>query len=152
MTARCRSAARYCIAAIVGVVLVPLSARGQAAPKQVIGTSTATLSPAVRVGDLVFTSGQLGVSRTAPDSTIQGQTKMALDNVKTVLEQAGTSMANVVKCTVFLVDLKDFAGMNQSYSSAFPNDPPARSTVVVAALVSAAAKIEVECIAAMPKP
>jgi 2-iminobutanoate/2-iminopropanoate deaminase len=131
--------------------MLPLRMHAQAAAKQVIGNSTATLSPAVRIGDLVFTSGQLGISRSAPDSTIQGQTKLALDNVKGVLESAGTNMANVVKCTVFLVDVKDFGGMNQAYSAAFPKDPPARSTVVVAALVSAAAKVEVECVAAMPK-
>jgi 2-iminobutanoate/2-iminopropanoate deaminase len=57
----------------------------------------------------------------------------------------------VLKCTVFLVDAKDFAGMNSVYSQFFPKEPPARSTVIVAALVSAAARIEIECIAAIPK-
>ena len=60
-------------------------------------------------------------------------------------------MEHVVKCTVFLVDLKDFAGMNSAYSAMFPKEPPARSTVVVAALVSAGAKVEIECIAAVAK-
>ena len=115
--------------------------------RQVIGTSTATLSPAVRVGDLLFLSGQLG----GRDSTIQGQTTAALSNVKNILDAAGSSMNNVVKCTVFLVDVKDFAGMNQSYSAVFPKDPPARSTVVVAALVTAVAKVEIECIATVGK-
>jgi len=133
------------------IAALPTRISAQVAAKQVIGNSTATLSPAIRAGDLVFTSGQLGLSRTVPDSTVQGQTKLALDNVKGVLESAGTNMANVVMCTVFLVDVKDFSGMNQAYSAAFPKDPPARSTVVVAALVSAAAKVEVECVAVMPK-
>jgi 2-iminobutanoate/2-iminopropanoate deaminase len=139
--------------AILAVVTasLPVRANAQGATKQVIGNSTATLSPAVRWGDLLFVSGQLGTSRAAPDSTIGGQTKLALDNLKGVLESAGTSMANVLKCTVFMVDVKDFAGMNTAYAAAFGEKPPARSTVVVAALVSAAARVEIECIAGIPK-
>ncbi len=114
---------------------------------QIIGTPTATLSPAVRVGDMIFVSGQLG----GRDSTIQGQTTNALTSIKNILEGAGSSMANVVKCTVFLVDIKDFPGMNSSYSAMFPKDPPARSTVIVSALVVATGKIEVECIATAGK-
>ena len=114
-------------------------------------SASATLTPGIRHGDVIYTSGQLGVSRDAPDSTIQGQTKKSLENVKAVVEAAGSTMANVLKCTVFLVDVKDFAGMNSVYSTFFPKEPPARSTVVVAALVSAAAKVEIECMAAIPK-
>ncbi len=139
--------ARFRYVAIAALLALPLQLTAQAAGKQIIGTPTRTLSPAVRYGDLVFASGQLG----GTDSTIQGQTKNALETMKTVLEQAGTNMGNVLKCTVFLVDIKDFQGMNASYSAAFPKDPPARSTVIVAALVSAAAKVEIECIAGMPK-
>ncbi|MEP6763420.1 MAG: RidA family protein [Gemmatimonadaceae bacterium] len=112
---------------------------------------TATLTPGIKTGNLVFASGQLGMSKDKPDSTIGGQTKLALENVQKVFEAGGTTMANAVKCTVFLVDLKDFAGMNAAYKEAFPTSPPARSTVVVAALVSPGAKIEVECIAAITK-
>lgn len=104
------------------------------------------LTPAIRVGDLVFASGQLG----GRDSTIQGQTKTALEATKKVFEAAGTTMANVAKCTVFLVDVKDFAGMNSAYTEFWPTSPPARSTVVVKELVTATAKIEIECVAAMP--
>ena len=68
-----------------------------------------------------------------------------------VLAAAGTSSANIVKCTVFLADIKDFQGMNKAYAEFFPKEPPARSTVVVAALVTPGAKLEVECIAAIPK-
>jgi 2-iminobutanoate/2-iminopropanoate deaminase len=121
-------------------VIVP---QGQAA--------SATLSPGTRHGDIIFSSGQLGTSRTDPDSSIQGQTTRALDKVKAVMEAGGSNMANVLKCTVFLVDLKDFGGMNSAYAAAFPKEPPARSTVVVAALVSPGAKIEIECIAGVPK-
>jgi 2-iminobutanoate/2-iminopropanoate deaminase len=111
--------------------------------------ASAMLTPGIRAGDVIYVSGQLGVSRESPDSTIEGQTKRALENVQRVVEAGGGSMATVLKCTVFLIDVKDFAGMNAAYRQAFPNEPPARSTVVVAALVSPAARIEVECIAAV---
>ncbi|HVE34738.1 MAG TPA: RidA family protein [Gemmatimonadaceae bacterium] len=134
---------------IVAAVVVPSIA---AAQKQVIVPpgmqASATLSPGTRAGDIVYTSGQLGVSRDTADNTIQAQTKRSLESVQKVVEAAGSSMANVLKCTVFLTDVKDFQGMNSAYTQFFPKEPPARSTVVVAALVSAAAKVEIECIAA----
>lgn len=137
---------------LAAAILIPAIAGAQRQSVVPQGMSaSATLTPGIRHGDVIYTSGQLGVSRDAPDSTIQGQTKKALENVKSVVEAAGSTMANVLKCTVFLVDVKDFGGMNSVYSTFFPKEPPARSTVVVAALVSAAAKIEVECIAAVPK-
>ncbi|HXT17117.1 MAG TPA: RidA family protein [Gemmatimonadaceae bacterium] len=124
------------------------------AQKQVVipegSRPSATLSPGTRAGDVLYVSGQTGTSRTDPDSSIQGQTKRALANVQKVVEAAGSNMGNVLKCTVFLTDLKDFAGMNSSYTQAFTKEPPARSTVVVAALVSPGAKVEIECIAALP--
>jgi len=106
------------------------------------------LSARTRSGDVIYTSGQLGVSRDTADNTIQAQTKRSLEAVQKVVEAAGSSMANVLKCTVFLTDVKDFQGMNSAYTQFFPKEPPGRSTVVVAALVSAAAKVEIECIAA----
>jgi 2-iminobutanoate/2-iminopropanoate deaminase len=86
-------------------------------------------------------------------STIETQTTTALNRVKGVLEAGGTTIDNVAKCTVFPVDVKDFARMNEAYAKFFPADkgPPARSTVVVAALVSPPAKVEIECIAAIPR-
>jgi 2-iminobutanoate/2-iminopropanoate deaminase len=134
---------------LVAAVVAPSVA---AAQKQVVVGQgqqvSATLSPGTRAGNVIYTSGQLGMSRTDPDSSIVGQTKRALENVQKVVEAGGSSMANVLKCTVFLTDVKDFQGMNSAYTAFFPKDPPARSTVVVAALVSAAAKVEIECIAA----
>ena len=136
-------------------LLITLSAPAHAQRTTVVpmGMSvTATLSPGIKLGDVIYTSGQLGTkSGSPPDSTIEGQTRQALENVKAVVEAGGSTMANVVKCTVFLVNLADFRGMNSVYSTFFPKDPPARSTVVVAALVSASAKLEVECIAGIPK-
>ncbi|MDB4914332.1 MAG: putative endoribonuclease [Gemmatimonadetes bacterium] len=138
---------------VLAVVLVlPATAAAQRQSIIPAGQSASpTLTPGIRAGDVVYSSGQLGVSRDAPDSTIQGQTKRALESVKAVVEAGGSTMANVVKCTVFLVDVKDFAGMNSAYREFFPKEPPARSTVVVAALVSAAAKVEIECIAVVVK-
>ena len=131
------------------VLLSPALVHAQKQPVVPVGqTPSATLTPGIRSGDVIYVSGQLGVSRDAPDSTIEGQTKRALENVQRVVEAGGGSMATVLKCTVFLIDVKDFAGMNAAYRQAFPSEPPARSTVVVAALVSAAARVEIECIAA----
>jgi 2-iminobutanoate/2-iminopropanoate deaminase len=132
---------------IVALLLLPGAAMAQ---KQVVippGARTSpTLSPAVRVGDLLFLSGQVPARG---DSTIEGQTKSALERMNPILAAAGTSAANIVKCTVFLADIKDFAGMNKAYAEFFPKDPPARSAVIVAALVSPSAKLEIECIAAI---
>ncbi len=112
--------------------------------------ASATLSPGTKVGNLVFSSGQLGLDRAAPDTTVGGQTKVALTGIQKIFEAAGSSMAQALKCTVFLIDVKDFAGMNAAYKEFFPNSPPGRSTVVVAALVAAGAKVEIECVAAIP--
>jgi reactive intermediate/imine deaminase len=143
-----RNSVRLLSLACAAALVAPSLAGAQG--REVSGRSTATLSPAVKVGNLVFASGQLPARG---DSTIETQTTSALNNVKAALEGAGTSINNAVKCTVFLVDVKDFQGMNASYAKFWSpeNPPPARSTVVVAALVSPAAKLEVECIAAMPK-
>jgi 2-iminobutanoate/2-iminopropanoate deaminase len=127
----------------------PLAAQPPAG-KQVVGRGSATLSAGIRAGNLLFVSGQLGMRRDAPDSTIQGQTKQALENMKGVLEAAHTTPENVVKCTVFLLDMKDFAGMNSAYTQFFTSNPPARSTVAVAGLASPGAKVEIECIAIVP--
>jgi 2-iminobutanoate/2-iminopropanoate deaminase len=133
-------------------LLVASTASAQS--RTVVSTTgnSATLSAAIRVGDMLYLSGQLPGTREAPmDSTIQGQTKQALDKIKTIVEAAGTKMENVVKCTVFLANGADFQGMNQAYREFWPKDPPARSTVVVAALVSPGAKLEIECLATYVK-
>ena len=113
--------------------------------------ANANLSAGIRVGDMLYASGQMGLSRSAPDTTIEGQTKAALENVKKVMEVGGMNMVNVVKCTVFFTRQSDFQGMNKTYREYFPKDPPARSTVIVAALVSAGGLIEIECMAVVPK-
>lgn len=133
--------------ALVALVVFASAASAQ---KQVIippgQNASPMLSPGIRAGDLLFVSGQLP---DRGDSTIQQQTTKTLEKMKKVLDAAGTSVDNVVKCTVFLIDVKDFGGMNEAYRAFFTKDPPARSTVVVAALVSAGPKLEIECIASM---
>ena len=140
---------RAALALTVVLVALATPATAHAQGKQVIavpGTNpNPNLSGGIRVGDMLFVSGQLGGN----DSTIEGQTKQALEAMKKVLDAAGTTPDKVVKCTVFLVDVKDFAKMNGAYAAFFSKDPPARSTVVVAALVRASAKVEIECIASM---
>jgi 2-iminobutanoate/2-iminopropanoate deaminase len=105
-------------------------------------------SQAVGLADLVFTSGQIPLQ---PDGTlvegdVQVQTRQVLTNLAAVLEAAGSSMGQVVKCTVFLKDLGDFQAMNAVYAEAFPAEPPARSTVQVAKL-PLDARVEIEAIA-----
>jgi 2-iminobutanoate/2-iminopropanoate deaminase len=101
------------------------------------------LSPGVRVGDVIYVSGQVELD--APD--IAGQATSVLKKVQAVVEAAGATMATVDKCTVFLTRQADFAPMNEAWRTFFPKDPPARSTVIVAALARAEFLIEVECIA-----
>jgi len=106
-------------------------------------------SSAVRVGDLLFLSGQIGNvpgTRQLADGGITGQTRQALENIKAVLAFAGSSLDRAVKCTVFLADIQDFAAMNAVYATYFPNDPPARSTVAAKGLAGGA-RVEIECIA-----
>jgi reactive intermediate/imine deaminase len=107
-------------------------------------------SPAVRVGNLLFLSGQLGNvpgTRQLADTGIAGQTRQTLENIKGLLTAAGSSMERVVKCTVFLADIRDYAAMNAVYTSYFRKDPPARSTVAGSGL-ALGARVEIECIAA----
>ncbi|MBN8184687.1 RidA family protein [Roseibium aggregatum] len=106
------------------------------------------LSPGIALENLVFVSGQLPVD-TETGSFPEGvaaQTKASLANLKTVLEAAGASMGGVVKTTVFLKDMNDFAAMNAVYAEAFPSEPPARSAIEVARLPKDAL-VEIEAVA-----
>ena len=106
-------------------------------------------SHAVAVGDLLFTSGQLGMvpaTGKLAGENIEAQAEQALNNLESVLAANGMTFANVVKTTIFLTDLADFATVNGIYATRFPSEPPARSCVQVAAL-PAGAKIEMEVIA-----
>ncbi len=106
-------------------------------------------SQAVRIQGLVFTAGQIGLvpaSGALISTAIEDQTRQALTNIKHVLEAAGSGLNYVTKTTVFLKDMNDFARMNSVYAEFFPDHPPARSTVAVAALPKDAL-VEIETIA-----
>jgi 2-iminobutanoate/2-iminopropanoate deaminase len=125
--------------------------------KEVVRTDTAPApfqgapySQAITANGFVFVSGQLGLK---PDhSEIEGgideQTEQVFANLRAILEAAGTGLERLVKTTVFLADLGDFAAMNDAYARHVGESPPARSTVEVAALPSGA-KVETEAITAL---
>ena len=122
--------------------------------KQIISTEHAPAavgpySQGIRVGDFIYTAGQVPlVPQTGklPDGGIEAQTRQVMHNLAAVLEAAGSSLAQVVKTTIFLTDINDFAQVNQVYGSFFAAEPPARSTVQVAAL-PLGAKVEIEAVA-----
>ncbi|MGQ9921073.1 MAG: RidA family protein [Desulfobacca sp.] len=105
-------------------------------------------SQGVRVGQMLFLSGQIPLNAAGElqQGDIVVQTIQVLENIKALLAAAGMCLADVVKTTVFLTDLGDFAEMNRVYAEYFPHNPPARATVQVAALPKGAA-IEIEAIA-----
>lgn len=106
-------------------------------------------SQAVQVGHLLFCSGQIPVdpeTKALVEGDIHAQVEQVLKNIKAVLAGANLSLSNVVKATVFLVDLKDFPVMNGLYAQAFGEHKPARSTIQVAAL-PLGARVEIEVIA-----
>lgn len=109
-------------------------------------------SPAIRWGGMLFISGQTGshpVTRQFPED-IKAQTRIALENVKSLAEAGGASMQTALKMTIHMTDMmNEFAAMNEVFREFFPNDPPARTTVGVAHLARAGLKIEIDMIAAL---
>ena len=122
--------------------------------KQAVTTSHAPLplwpySQAIKAGDFIFCSGQIAVNPESGNlvtADIESETVQVLENLKAVLEEAGSSLDRVVKTAIFLRDINDFAQVNAVYKSYFTVTPPARSTVQVAGLPKGAA-VEIECIA-----
>jgi 2-iminobutanoate/2-iminopropanoate deaminase len=109
----------------------------------------APYNQAIRVGDLVFVAGQLGIGLESGDlagPTVQEQTEQIMLNLTAILEAAGSGLEKLVKTTVFLLDLGDFAGMNEVYARHVGDRPPARSTVGIGALPSGAL-VEIEAVA-----
>ena len=123
--------------------------------KEVINTIAAPAaigpySQAIKVGNLVYTSGQIPIDPTTGsfvEGGIKEQTRQSLTNVKAVLEEAGLTMANVIKTTVFMADMNDFADMNSVYGEFFVEPYPARSAVAVKTLPKGAL-VEIEVVAA----
>jgi len=122
--------------------------------REIVSTDTAPTaigpySQAIRANGFLFLSGQIALDpRTGQlvGTDIKQQTRQALDNVRAVLEAAGSSLAQVVRCTVFLAEMNDFGPMNEEYGSFFQDQPPARTTVQAARLPRNAL-IEVEVMA-----
>lgn len=111
-------------------------------------------SQAIKSGTLIFLSGQLGIEPATgelaqPDAAAQA--KQALANLAAVLEAAGSSLARVVKTTIFLVNMEDFGPVNEVYGAVFNADPPARSCFAVAALPKKGALVEIEAVAVVEK-
>lgn len=109
-------------------------------------------SQAIVAGDFVFVAGQGPINPATNEmelGDIQSETRCTLENIRAILEAAGSSLRNVVRVGVFLADLNDFAAMNEVYKKFFPVDPPARTTVGVQL---PKIKIEIDCIARVNKP
>ena len=108
------------------------------------------LSQAIRSGDWLFTSGQLGFDPKTgklAEGGIKAETRQVCEHLKSILEAGGSSLEKVVKVTIYMADLGELLAMNEVFSSYFPKDPPARTTFKAAGLV-AGARVEIEAIAA----
>lgn len=138
-------------------VLVPLTGCASAGSRHVVnppGISplVPAYSVAIRDGDFVFVSGMTGIkpgTQDIIDGGVAVQTRQTLENIRTSLTSAGATMANVAECTVFLVDMADYAAMNTVYIEFFRVNPPARATLAVTALPRPAARVEIKCSARM---
>ncbi len=122
--------------------------------KTIISTTNAPAaigpySQAVQHGDTIYVSGQLPLNPETKkmDDDVSAQTKQSMNNIKAILQEAGSSMENVIRCGIFVTDLADFVAVNEIYASFFEGDYPARATVQVAAL-PLGAKVEIDAIAA----
>lgn len=109
-------------------------------------------SQAIRAGQFVYTAGQIPLDPATGNlvsGDIQVQTRRVMQNLEAILQASGSNLGQVVKTTVFMQDLGEFAQMNAVYAEFFPATPPARSTVQVAGLPKGA-RIEIECVAIVP--
>jgi 2-iminobutanoate/2-iminopropanoate deaminase len=117
-------------------------------PMVLANGSTVPLTPAVRAGAFVFVSGQLGLddkgALVADDIT--AQTRQAIERIRAILAQAGVGLDAIVKVSVWITDKTDFPAFNNTYREYFPNNPPARSTVVSDLLIPEA-RVEIEATA-----
>ena len=129
-----------------------MSERVQPVTSANLPTPVGPYSPGMSVGNLVFVSGQAGrnppTGARAPD--VEAQTAQALKNVQTIVEAAGSGLQHVVRCGVFLVDMKEFPKMNEVYSRAFGTHRPARTTVEVSGLPGDGLRVEIDAVALVP--
>jgi reactive intermediate/imine deaminase len=140
-------------AALAALALAGCAAAPSAEPVH-YPASPATLpfSEAVRDGDLLFVSGQIGnvpgKMELVPGGT-RAEAAQAMDNIRAIVERHGSSMSQIVKCSVFLADMKEWGDFNEVYKRAFPGKLPARSALGASGL-ALGARVEVECVAHVP--
>jgi len=118
-----------------------------------VPTPSGPYSPAVRAGDFIYVAGQGPIDPATNQMSygdIQHETKLVLTNIQRILEGCGASMKDVVKCSVFLVDGKDFGAMNEIYAQFFGDAKPARTTVE-SKFADPKMKVEIDCVAYKPK-
>jgi 2-iminobutanoate/2-iminopropanoate deaminase len=109
-------------------------------------------SHAVRAGDFIYVSGQVAINPKTNQfepGTVADETRRTIENIRAILQAAGADLADVVKCSVFLADIRDFAAMNEVYAQFFGEAKPARSTVQ-ATLPAPGMKVEIDCVAYKP--
>lgn len=123
-------------------------------PMPSTGGAPLPFSEAVQLGDTLYVSGQIGnqpgTLALAPGG-IAAEARQTLDNLKAILERHGSSLEHVVKCTVFLADIRDWPAFNEVYRAYFKQNLPARSALAASGL-ALGARVEVECIAFVPPP
>ena len=137
---------------VVVIVCVVSHVEAQTAKRKAVNTGTPNgiFSSAIVTGNLVYTSGQIGIDAKTGQMAegMEAQLEQVFRNLTAVLEASGSSIDHVVKATVFLADMNDYAKMNELYKKQFKGDPPARSTVQVARLPRDA-RIEIEVVAVL---
>jgi 2-iminobutanoate/2-iminopropanoate deaminase len=140
------------LALLALLVLTATAAAGQQAAEVrriTLGPDGPPYSPAVQVDNTIWLSGMVGVSDgRLVAGGIQAETRQTLENIRSTLAELGATMDDVVKCTVFLVDIKEWAALNEVYATFFPRHKPARSALGVAGLPFDA-RIEIECMAVL---
>lgn len=140
------------IAAVVALVLLQTacatSARTQPEFLTPFGAPVNPFSPAVRAGNTLYLAGQIGTDESGAlvKGGIDAETRQTMQNIVRVLDATGSSMERVVKCTVFMADMKEWPAMNVVYATFFPKNKPARSAMGATGL-ALNARVEIECIA-----
>jgi 2-iminobutanoate/2-iminopropanoate deaminase len=141
---------RKLLLTIVAIACICSSVEAQSAKRRPVrtGPPNGIYTPAIVVGDLVFTSGQIGIDPKTGQLAegFEAQFEQVFRNLAAVLEASGSGVDHMVKATVFLADMNDYNKMNELYRAKFKSDPPARTTVQVAGLPRAA-RIEIEAVA-----
>lgn len=137
------------IASLLLVVAAPLAAQDPEVLKVPGAVAGLPFSPAVKVGNIIYLSGQIGNkmgTRELVPGGVGPETRQTMENIRTILEAAGSGLHRVFKCTVFMADMAEWPAMNEVYATFFPANPPARSAAGASGL-ALGARVEIECIA-----